>query len=471
MFETLTETLGNFFNRLRMKGNKLTEENIREGLREVRLSLLEADVALPAVKDFINRVQEKAVGQDILKSVSPSQQIVKIVHDELIALLGGTNEGLALPTDRPAVVMMCGLQGSGKTTTAAKLALFLKNRGRRPMLVAADIQRPAAVDQLEVLGEELKVPVFADRSGATPPDICRRAVQEATSRGCDVAILDTAGRLHIDEPLMQELDAVKKAASPSEILLVCDAMTGQDAVNSAKAFNNRLGITGVILTKLDGDARGGAALSVRHVTGRPIKFVGVGEKLDRLEEFHPERMATRILGMGDVISLVEKAQQVISQEEAVKLQEKMLKETLSLEDFLNQLRTVRRMGSFKDVLAMIPGFASFKGADMDERQFAQVEAIICSMTPEERKHPEIIGASRRQRIARGSGVEPQEVSRFLREFREITRQFGSMARAVKFMGRLVPGMASTGRVLSKEERQAIKRRRKLERENRRRSRR
>jgi len=463
MFESLTESLNSFFTKVRGKGRKLTEADVREGLRTVRMALLEADVALPVVKDFMTKVTEKAVGQQVLAAVEPSQQLVKIVHDELIALMGQGETDLQFQPDRPTVIMLAGLQGSGKTTTAAKLANRLKARGRRPLLVAADLQRPAAIEQLKVLGAELDIPVFSE-TGHEPPELCARAVSHAAQTGRDTVLLDTAGRLHIDEALMTELARVQARAQPHEILLVVDAMVGQDAVNSAKEFDTRLPITGVILTKLDGDARGGAALSVRHVTGKPIKFVGVGEKLDRLEEFHPERMATRILGMGDIVSLVEKAQQVLDKEQAQKFQDKMIKDRLTLEDFLTQLRAVRKMGSFKDLLGMIPGLAGLKDLDASDEQFGTVEAVICSMTPQERKNPALIGASRKKRIAGGSGTTVNDVSRLLKQFEEVTKQLSSFGKAAKLMDRMMPGAAAhQGRTLSADERKEIKRRRKLER--------
>jgi signal recognition particle subunit SRP54 len=403
------------------------------------------------------------VGQQVLTAVEPSQQLVKIVHDELIALMGPGQADLQFLPDRPTVIMLAGLQGSGKTTTAAKLASRLKGHGRRPLLVAADLQRPAAIEQLKVLGAELDIPVFSE-TGVTPPELCARAVAQAAQTGRDTVLLDTAGRLHIDDALMAELAQVQARAQPHEILLVVDAMVGQDAVNSAKEFDARLPITGVILTKLDGDARGGAALSVRQVTGKPIKFVGVGEKLDRLEEFHPERMATRILGMGDIVSLVEKAQQVLDKEQAQKFQEKMIKDRLTLEDFLTQLRAVRKMGSFKDLLGMIPGLAGLKDLDASDEQFGTVEAVICSMTPDERKNPALIGASRKKRIASGSGTTVSDVSRLLKQFEEVTKQLSSFGKAAKLMDRMMPGAGPhQGRTLTADDRKEIKRRRKLER--------
>jgi len=463
MFDNLTQSLNSFFTRIRGKGRKLTETDVRDGLRTVRMALLEADVALPVVKEFMAKVSEKAVGQQVLTAVEPSQQLVKVVHDELIALMGPGDTSLHYHATEPTVIMLAGLQGCGKTTTVAKLAHRLKEKGRRPLMVAADLQRPAAIEQLKVLGEQIGVPVFT-ATGVSPPELCARAVAEAKAAGHDTVLLDTAGRLHIDEALMTELAQVRAATQPHEVLLVVDAMVGQDAVQSAKEFDARLPISGVILTKLDGDARGGAALSVRQVTGKPIKFVGVGEKLDRLEEFHPERMATRILGMGDIVSLVEKAQQVMDREQALKFQDKMFKDRLTLQDFLTQLRAVRKMGSFKDLLGMVPGLAGLKDLDASDEEFAHIEAIICSMTEEERRNPAVIGASRRKRIAAGAGVMLNDVSRLLKQFEEITKRLSSFGKAAQLMDRVMPGAGyQTGRTITADDRRAIKKRRKLER--------
>ncbi|MCZ7647102.1 MAG: signal recognition particle protein [Planctomycetota bacterium] len=472
MFENLTDSLGQFFSKIGARGKKLTEKDVKEGLRTVRMALLEADVALPVVREFMEKVGEKAVGQAVLEAVQPQEQLVKIVHDELIALMGPGESALALQNQGPTVIMMAGLQGSGKTTTTAKLANRLLQKGRKPLLVAADLQRPAAIEQLKVLGEELDIPVFSE-TGVTPPDVCEHAVAHARQTARDVVLLDTAGRLHIDDDLMKELEEVQRRAQPHEVLLVIDAMVGQDAVQSAKEFDQRLPISGVVLTKLDGDARGGAALSVRHVTGKPIKFVGLGEKLDRLEEFYPERMATRILGMGDVVSLVEKAQQVIDQDQAKAFQEKMFKDRLTLDDFLTQLRAVRKMGSVKELLAMVPGMAGLKDLDASDDHIGQVEAIICSMTQEERKNPSVVGASRKQRIARGSGVSVNEVSRLLKQFEEVTKQLSSLGKAQAFVDRMMPGSGGPkpGRVLTPAQRKEIKKRRKLEKERRKKGRR
>ncbi len=466
MFENLTDSLGSFFNKIKGKGQKLTEKDVKDGLRTVRMSLLEADVALPIVREFIEHVSEKAVGEEVLKAVDPSQQLVKVVHDELIELMGPGDTSIQFQPSGPTVVMMAGLQGSGKTTTTGKLAQRLKSKGRRPLMVAADLQRPAAIEQLKVLGEQLDIPVFSE-VGLAPPDLCQRAVEHAKQNGRDIVLLDTAGRLHIDDELMTELEQVQAKTHPHEILLVVDAMVGQDAVNSAKEFDARLPITGVVLTKLDGDARGGAALSVRKVTGKPIKYVGVGEKLDQLEEFHPERMATRILGMGDIVSLVEKAQEVMDQEQAEKFQDKMLKDRLTLNDFLTQLRMVKKMGSFKDLMGMVPGLAGLKDLDASDEQFSRVEAMICSMTQSERKNPAIIGVSRKKRIASGSGSTVTDVSRLIKQFEEVTKQLSSFGKAAKFMDRVVPGTAQRrGRLLSSQQRKEIKKKRKAEKKRR-----
>jgi signal recognition particle subunit SRP54 len=445
VFESITESLQGVFKKLGLRG-RLTEKNISEGLREVRTALLSADVNYKVAKDFIARVQEKAVGQDVIKSVQPGQQIVKIVYDELVGLMGPTETSIAENPDGPSVVMMVGLQGGGKTTSCGKLAQFLRQkRGGNPLLVAADMQRPAAVEQLKVLGGQLGIPVYFEDKGK-PPDICGRAVKHAAAGGNDVVILDTAGRLHIDEALMAELRDIQKRVKPQEIFFIADAMTGQDAVNSAKEFNNQLEITGVLLTKMDGDARGGAALSVRAVTGKPIKFVGVGEKLDKLEEFYPDRIASRILGMGDVVSLVEKAQETITEEEALKMQEKLLKEKFTLGDFLTQLQQLKKMGGIKDLLAMIPGLGSkLKGIDVDERDVFKIEAMIQSMTPEERNFPEVIDGSRRLRIAKGSGRSVHDVNDLLKQFQQMqkmVRDFKKMG----FFGRLkaMKGMPDVG---------------------------
>ena len=470
MFESLTSSLGSFFHKVRGKGKKLTEADVREGLRTVRMSLLEADVALPVVKEFIDKVTEKAIGAEVLNAIEPTQQLVKVVHDELINLMGPVDSRVNFKPSGTTVILMAGLQGSGKTTTCGKLAFYLKKKGRHPMMVAADLQRPAAIEQLKVLGEQLEIPVYSEPNLA-PPELCARALEEAKKNNCDTIILDTAGRLQINEALMNELAEVQAKTQPDEVFLVVDSMVGQDAVNAAKVFNAKLPITGVILTKLDGDSRGGAALSVKHVTGKPIKFVGVGEKLDRLEEFHPERMATRILGMGDIVSLVEKAQAVLDKDQAAAFQEKMVKDRLTLDDFLTQLRTVKKMGSFKDLLGMIPGLAGLKELDASDDQFATVEAVICSMTREERANPQLIGAARKKRIAAGSGTQPNDVSHLLKEFERVTKQLSSFTKAAKFVDKMVPGATPQGKQLTTAEKKAIKKRRKQEKKNKKKNRR
>ena len=416
MFETISEKFGGVLRRLRGKAF-LSEKNIAEAMQEIRLALLEADVNYKVVKDFVDTVTKKAVGAAVLKSVQPGQQVVKVVYDELVGLMGPVEPGIPHPAS-PTVIMLAGLQGSGKTTTAAKLGNWLLHKGRRSMLVAADVRRPAAIEQLKILGQELGLEVFS-REGQ-PPDIAVKAIERAKLLGTSDVILDTGGRLHIDQEMMKEAGEIARRTSPHQIYLVCDAMTGQDAVTSAKAFDDRLALDGVILTKLDGDARGGAALSVKAVTGKPIKFVGVGEKLDKLEEFHPDRMANRILGMGDVVSLVEKAQDAIDAEEAVKMQEKLLKAEFTFEDFLKQLGAMRKMGSLKDILSMIPGLGPQAGAlNVSDEEITRVEAIIRSMTPSERRKPDIIDGHRRLRIARGSGTAPEDVSGLLKQFRQM----------------------------------------------------
>lgn len=418
-FESLSDKLQGIFKKLRGKG-KITEEDVKAAMREVRLALLEADVNFKVVKDFINRVKERAVGQEVLQSITPSQQIIKIVHDEMTELMGGAESKLNLNTKSPAVIMMVGLQGVGKTTTVAKLARKLVKQGRRPLLVAADVYRPAAIKQLQVLGEQTEVPVFS-MGQEDPVNIVRGAISQAKSNNRDVVLIDTAGRLHINEELMDELKQIKLTVEPDEILLVVDAMTGQDAVNVAENFNSDLGLTGVILTKLDGDTRGGAALSVKAVTGCPIKFVGMGEKMDALEVFFPERMASRILDMGDILSLVEKAQASIDEKRVKEMERKIRQQEFTLEDFMEQTQQVRAMGPLEDLLGMIPGMGKhMKGlkADLDEKEIFRVEAIIKSMTPEERRNPSILNASRKKRVARGSGTRVQDVNRLLKQFEE-----------------------------------------------------
>jgi signal recognition particle subunit SRP54 len=429
VFESLTRKLQEVFQKLARKGY-LTEADVDSALREVRLALLEADVHYQVVKDFLARVRERAVGAEVMKSLTPAQQVVKIVYEELIKVLG-EGEKLNLAGKPPHVIMLVGLQGSGKTTTAAKLALKLRKEGHTPLLVAADTRRPAAVIQLEVLGRQLDIPVYKGEPSFPSPQICVNALNKARADYNTVVILDTAGRLHIDDELMRELEEVKRATSPAETLLVADAMTGQDAVRVAQEFHKRLGLTGLILTKLDGDARGGAAISMRAVTGVPIKFVGVGEKPQALEEFHPDRLASRILGMGDVLTLIEKAQEVMDQEKALKASEKMLRGEFTLEDFLVQIKELKKLGPISQLLELIPGFSSLAREiplELTDRQLKRVEAIINSMTPEERRHPEIINASRKRRIAKGSGTTVQEVNELLVQFRQVQKMMKEVQR-------------------------------------------
>ncbi len=425
MFESLSQRLKDALKSFTSRG-QLNEKNIKEGLREVRTALLEADVNFKVARDFVKRVQERAVGQEVIQSVTPGQQVVKIVYDELIQLMGQADPSIPENQERPTVIMLCGLQGHGKTTTCGKLGGLLRKRGRNPLLVAADLQRPAAVDQLEQVGAELGLPVFVDRK-ASPPRVAKKALRRANKEGYDTLLIDTAGRLHIDQAMMAEVRDVADRVEPDQILLVCNAQTGQDAVNSAAEFNKQLELDGVVLTMLDGDARGGAALSVRAVTGKPIKFVGVGEKLDALEEFHPERMADRILGMGDVRTLVEKAQETVDQEQAARFQEKLRTASITLDDFLDQLEQVRKMGPIKNLLQMLP-FGDQLGPldDVEEKDFDQIQAVIRSMTPEERAKPEVIDASRRRRIAAGSGTEPADVNALLKQFRQMKKMMKQM---------------------------------------------
>jgi signal recognition particle subunit SRP54 len=431
MFEALQEGLASALKTLRGHG-KLTESNMRDGLKLVERSLLEADVSYPVVREFMQRVSQQAVGERVLKSLHPSQQVVGIVYHELVNLMGPVDHSLHLRgANEVSVLMMCGLQGSGKTTTCGKLGRLLKQRGRRPMLVAADLQRPAAIDQLHVLGEQLEIPVFSDRAQKDPVAVCQSAVREAKKQGADVVILDTAGRLHIDEELMRELERIDRQVAPQQVYLVVDSMTGQDAVNSAKVFNERLELDGVIMTKLDGDARGGAALSVKHVTGVPIKFIGTGEHLDALEEFHPDRMAGRILGQGDLLTLVEKAQQEFDQEEMRLQEERLRKGEFTLEDFRKQLAQIGRLGPLQKVMSLIPGMNSLNemmGEVDPEEDLKRLLGIIDSMTPEERRNPtKIIDQSRRRRIAAGAGVEPHEVNELVKQFDAMAQIMTSMA--------------------------------------------
>lgn len=425
MFDTLTLRFESVFAGLRGKG-KLSEKDIDKALREVRVALLEADVNVQVVKAFLSRVRERALGEDVARSISPGQQVIKIVHEELVTTLGSETAGL-VKTSPPLTILMIGLQGSGKTTSAAKLAKLLQGQGRKPMLVAADLQRPAAIDQLETLGGRIEVPVFAERGGKAPK-LVKAAMKEATRSGHDVVIVDTAGRLQIDDDLMKELAAVKKAAAPDEVLLVVDAMTGQDAVNVAEGFQDQIGLTGLVLSKLDGDARGGAAISVGEVTGAPVKFAGIGEGLDDIEPFHPERMASRILGMGDVLTLIEKAESVFDEAEAEKAARKLEDGKFTLEDFLTQFQTMKSMGPLKDILAMLPGSGSLlREVDIDDGDLKRVEAIIQAMTADERRNPKIIGGSRKRRIASGSGTKPQDVNRVLKQFAEAQKMMKTLA--------------------------------------------
>lgn len=436
MFETLQDKLTSIFRKLSGRG-KLKKEDVDIALREVRISLLEADVSLKVVRAFISRVKEKATGAAVWESLTAGQQVIKFVRDEMLELMGSENAEIKLADSPPTVIMMAGLNGAGKTTSSGKLAKYFKDQGHHPLLAAADVYRPAAIKQLETLGEKLEVPVFAMGDRQDPVAICKSAVTHALSSGCDIVILDTAGRMHIDEELMAELERIKDAVNPNEILLAVDAMTGQDAVNIAESFNSRLEVTGVILTKLDGDARGGAALSVKEVTGKPIKFVGMGEKLEALELFHPDRIVSRILGMGDVLSLIEKAENAFSEEEAKELERKFRKQEFSLQDFLEQLQRIKKMGPLKNLLEMIPGFAqATKDMPIEEKQIARVEAIIKSMTMEERIKPSILNASRKKRIAKGSGMEVRDVNNLVKQYmasKQMLKQFADIEKMKKRM--------------------------------------
>lgn len=428
-FEGLTDRLQAALRKIRGKG-KVTEADVDEILREVRLALLEADVNFKVVRQFVKQVKERAVGQEVLKSLTPGQQVIKVVNDELTALMGGENAKLNMSHRPPTVIMLVGLQGAGKTTSVAKLAKYLVKQNRTPLMVAADIYRPAAIKQLQVLGEQLNLNVFSLGDKVSPVEIAQQAVQKAKEEHHDVVLIDTAGRLHVDQELMNELLEIKEAVNPHEILLVVDAMTGQDAVQVAESFNEQLDITGVILTKLDGDSRGGAALSVKAVTGKPIKFVGMGEKVDALEPFHPDRMASRILGMGDVLTLIEKAQQEVDLEKAKELERKIRKMEFTFDDFLEQLEQVRNMGPLDELISMLPGAGKVKGLKdlkVDERKLRQVEAIVKSMTKEEKQNPEIINASRRKRIAQGSGTSVQDVNRLLKQFQDMKKMMKQVA--------------------------------------------
>ena len=430
-FENLSEKLQNTFKKLKGKG-VLTESDINEAMREVKLALLEADVNFKVVKEFVAQVKEKAMGAEVLESLTPGQQVIKIVNDQLVELMGGTNSKLTYSPSGFTVLMMVGLQGTGKTTTCGKLAAYLKKNGKKPMLAACDIYRPAAIDQLEVVGRTVDVPVYTDRENRVAEDIALKARQEAERKGFDVLIVDTAGRLQIDEELMEELVRVKKAIKPHEILLVVDALTGQDAVNAAEGFNNKLGIDGIVMTKMDGDSRGGAALSAKKVTGKPVKFIGMGEKFDALEPFHPERMASRILGMGDMLSLIEKAQESYDEEKAAKLEKKIRKNEFTLEDFLDQMGEVQKMGGIGKMLEMLPGMNSKSVSDDEieksEKEFRQMEAIICSKTLEERRNPSLLNASRRKRIAAGSGQPVSKINSLIKKYedaKKLMKQFSN----------------------------------------------
>ncbi len=439
MFENLSDRLERSFKILKGQG-KITELNVAETLKEVRRSLLDADVNYKIAKDFTNRVKEKALGMNVLTAVKPGQMMVKIVHDELAELMGGHHVEVDLKGN-PAIILMSGLQGSGKTTFSGKFANLLKSKkGKKPLLVACDVYRPAALEQLKVLGQQLEVPVYSDETTKDPVRIAQDAIKFAKSNGNDVVIVDTAGRLAVDEQMMNEIAAIKAAITPNETLFVVDAMTGQDAVNTAKEFNDRLDFNGVILTKLDGDTRGGAALSIRTIVNKPIKYVGTGEKLDALDAFHPERMADRILGMGDIVSLVEKAQEQFDAEEAKKLQKKISRNQFNFNDFLSQIQQIKKMGNIKDLASMIPGVGkALKDVDIDDDAFKGVEAIIYSMTPKERENPDIINGSRRMRIAKGSGTTVQEVNRLLKQFEESKKMMKMLSGGSKLMRRM-PGM-------------------------------
>ena len=436
MFESLGDKLAGAFKKFRSKG-KLTEADVKSGMREIKLALLEADVNFKVVRDFVNSVSARAVGSDVLESLVPAQQIVKIVNEELTALMGGSQSKLTISPKPPTVVMMVGLQGAGKTTHAAKLAGLYKSQGKKPLLVACDIYRPAAIRQLEIVGETLDIPVFSMGTNTSPVKIAKEGVKYAEKKGFDMVFVDTAGRLHIDEELMNELKSIKAEVEPTEILLTVDAMIGQDAVNVAETFNELLDVTGVILTKLDGDTRGGAALSIRHVTGKPIKFIGTGEKLDKIEPFHPDRMASRILGMGDVLTLIEKAEQAYDEKKAKELEEKIRKATFTLDDYLDQFAQLKKMGSMDQLMSMMPGMnaGALKDAKVDEKMLARQEAIIKSMTRAEREKPEILNASRKKRVAAGSGTSVEEVNKLLKQFEQINKlmkQFSDPSKLSRF---------------------------------------
>ncbi len=442
-FENLSSKLQSIIGKLKGKA-RVTEEDVKEITREVKLALLEADVNYKIVKDFTSKIAEKALGQDVLKSLTPGQQVIKVVHEELVNLLGSEEAKLNMSPNPPTIIMMAGLQGSGKTTMAGKLANMLRKQGKKPLLVACDVYRPAAIDQLQVIGKQLDIPVFADKNTKDVVDISMRALKEANSKLNDVVIIDTAGRLHIDEELMEELKRLKAAVKPNEILLVVDAMTGQDAVNVAQSFNEQLGIDGVALTKLDGDTRGGAALSVKAITGKPIKFSGTGEKMNDIEVFHPDRMATRILGMGDVLTLIEKAEENFDIETAERIEKKLKKQEFTLQDYLDQLKQIKKMGPIKSILGMIGiDQQAIEKAKVDEKQFVRAEAIIQSMTTEEREDPDILNGKRRRRIAEGAGTTVQEVNRFIKQYNDtkfmMKKMMSNKGAINKMMGRMLKG--------------------------------
>ena len=431
-FEGLSSKFQNIARKFKGK-TRITESDLKEMLREVKLALLEADVNYKIVKEFIATIQEKALGQDVLKSLTPGQQVIKIVKDELVELLGGTDARINISPNPPTIIMMVGLQGSGKTTTAAKLANILRKNGKKPLLVACDVYRPAAIKQLQVLGAQLNIPVYANENSQDVVKISKQAIEQAISKLNDVIIIDTAGRLQIDEVLMEELKNLKSAVKPHEILLVVDSMTGQEAVNVAESFKDAVGIDGIVLTKLDGDTRGGAALSVKKVTGRPIKYIATGEKMNDIEQFHPDRMASRILGMGDVLSIIEKADEAITEEEAEKLEAQLRKNKFDLDDYLTQLRQIKKMGSFSSILKMIPGLGSkMKDIQVDDKEFLRIESMICSMTKEERRNPKILNGQRRLRIAKGSGTTVEQLNKFMKSF-EMTQKMMKQMKSEKGM--------------------------------------
>jgi len=438
MFQSLSDKLANAFKKFKNKG-KLTEADIKEGMREVKLALLEADVNFKVVKDFVKTVTERAIGAEVLESLLPAQQVIKIVHEELIRLMGSENSKLEIASAPPTVIMMVGLQGAGKTTHSGKLASFYKKKGKNPLLVACDVYRPAAIKQLEVVGEQLSIPVFSMGTNISPVEIAKAGVAHAKKNGFDMVFVDTAGRLHVDEELMTELKNIKAAVSPTEVLLVADAMLGQDAVNVSQSFNDLLDITGVILTKMDGDTRGGAALSIRHITGKPIKFIGTGEKLDTIEPFHPDRLASRILGMGDMLTLIEKAEQAYDEKKAAELEKKFREASFTLDDYLEQMAQLKNMGSLEQLLGMMPGVkpGALKDAKIDEKALAHMEAIILSMTKKERAKPEILDFSRKKRIAAGSGTSVEEINKILKQFDQMKKMMKQFSGNQKQMNRML----------------------------------